>query len=299
MMNELTREIMKETGIYTKEMPEDKLKDLEIESEKIAKEWENIRITNDFIFCKVMQDKELLEGLIRIIIPELKFEDFELVSQKEINIGKDIHGVRFDVFIKSNRGTVIDIEMQVIDLKNMPMRMRYYGSMSDAVILEKGEPYEKLNDRYIITICTFDYYKKGLHRYTFTNRCHEIKELEMGDGTTNILLNSAGTEDDVQGKLKEFLKYVSGQPTDDEYVKKLEEAVKKARMNKNWRREFVMLSMRDMDKRQEGMIEGRKEGESRTFKLIEVLTKQERFDEIQIACNDLEYRKKLFDEFDI
>lgn len=38
MMNELTREIMKETGIYTKEMPEDKLKDLEIESEKIAKE---------------------------------------------------------------------------------------------------------------------------------------------------------------------------------------------------------------------------------------------------------------------
>ena len=121
----------------------------------------------------------------------------------------------------------------------------------------------------------------------------------MGDGTTNILLNSAGTEDDIQGKLREFLKYVSGQPTDDEYVKKLEEAVKKARMNKNWRREFVMLSMRDMDKRQEGMIEGRKEGESRTFKLIEVLTKQERFDEIQIACNDLEYRKKLFDEFDI
>ena len=274
-MNELVREVMNETGIYTEGMPEEKLRDLENKSEKIAKEWNNLKITNDFIFCKVMQDKELLAGLIRIIIPELEFKDFELTSQKEINIGNDIHGVRFDVFVKSNKGTVIDIEMQVIDLRNMPMRMRYYGSMSDVVTLEKGEHYEDLNDRYIITICTFDYYKKGLHRYTFTNRCHEINNLEMGDGTTNILLNASGTEEDVHGTLKEFLNYVAGKTTDDEYVKKLEEAVNKARKNKEWRREFVMLSMRDMDKRKEGIIEGHKEGiNDEQHRIIERLLKK-------------------------
>ena len=92
-----------------------------------------------------------------------------------------------------------------------------------------------IKDSYTIAICPFDYYDKGLHKYTFTNRCHEIAELEMGDGTTKIVLNAVGTADDVHGKLKEFLNYVAGKPSDDEYVKKLDAAVYKARQNKEWR----------------------------------------------------------------
>ena len=33
----------------------------------------------------------------------------------------------------------------------------------------------------------FDFYKKGRHIYTFTNRCKEDDSIEMGDGTTKIV----------------------------------------------------------------------------------------------------------------
>ena len=57
----------------------------------------------------------------------------------------------------------------------------------------------------------------------------------MADGTTKIVLNAVGTKDDVSGHLKEFLRYVAGESSDDDYVKKLDDAVKKARANKEWR----------------------------------------------------------------
>ena len=57
----------------------------------------------------------------------------------------------------------------------------------------------------------------------------------MADGTTKIVLNAIETMDDVSGRLKEFLRYVAGESSSDEYIQKLDDAVKKARANKEWR----------------------------------------------------------------
>ena len=57
----------------------------------------------------------------------------------------------------------------------------------------------------------------------------------MADGTTKIVLNAVETMDDVSGRLKEFLRYVAGESSSDEYIQKLDDAVKKARANKEWR----------------------------------------------------------------
>ena len=226
------------------------------ESPELMQEWEKLGITSDFIFCKVMQDKDLLRELIGMILPDLMIEDLDITPQKPVELGKDIHGVRFDVYVKSNDGTVIDIEMQVLNRGNLPKRLRYYGSMCDGDMLEKGILYSAIKDCYIIAICPFDFYGKGLHRYTFTNRCHESAGLEMGDGTTKIVLNANGTTNDVQGRLMEFLNYVAGKPSDDEYIKKLDEAVCRARQNKEWRREYMDLMMRDLEKIEEGIEKG-------------------------------------------
>lgn len=95
--------------------------------------------------------------------------------------------------------------MQVLDTGNLPKRLRFYGSLADTQMLEKGVVYSKLRDSYVIMICPFDQYGEGRHVYTFTNRCKEDPDLEMGDGTTKIVLNVAGTMDDVSGGLKSFL----------------------------------------------------------------------------------------------
>ena len=204
---------------------------LEIE-EKLSEKWENITISNDFVFSKVMQDEKLLAELVHMVLPDLNFTELYIQSQRSVELGLDIHGVRFDIFVLDDEENAIEIEMQVINRDNLPRRLRFYGSLVDTQMLEKGVTYDKLKDSYVIMISPFDQYGLGLHKYTFTNRCNEDLNLEMGDGTTKIVLNADSTADDVDSKLKAFLDYVAGKTSDDEYVGKLKEAVKRAKANK-------------------------------------------------------------------
>ena len=200
----------------------------------------------------------MLAELIELILPELSFKKLQIQAQKEIEIGADIHGVRFDIFATLEVGTVVEIEMQVFDTGNLPKRLRYYSSMADTQMLEKGVVYSKLKDSYVILICPFDAYGEGRHIYTFTNRCKESPGIEMGDGTTKIVLNAIGTMDDIGGSLRAFLDYVAGKNADDDYVRRLDAAVRKARANKEWRREYMTLMMRDLENQEKGAEKERK-----------------------------------------
>ena len=227
--------------------------------QQVIQQWETIGISNDFVFCKIMQDEALLSELIHRILPDLKFKKLQVQSQKSVEIGVDIHGVRFDIFVALEDGSIVEIEMQVLDNGNLPKRLRFYSSMADTQMLEKGMVYSKLRDSFVIMICPFDFYGEGRHIYTFTNRCKEDHTLEMGDGTTKIVLNALGTMDDVSDKLRAFLDYVAGKTVDDEYVRKLDEAVRKARANKEWRREYMTLMMRDLKNQEMGIEKEQKD----------------------------------------
>lgn len=117
--------------------------------------------------------------------------------------------------------------------------------MIDLQLLDKGQPYSKLNKSFIIFICLSDLFGRGRHRYTFENICKEEPTLFLGDGTAKIFLNIEGELEDVKGELKAFLDYVAGKPSEDEYVQKLEKAVRQAKENRKWRHEYMTLLMRD------------------------------------------------------
>ncbi len=260
---------------------------------RIEEAWESIGICNDFIFCKIMQDEELLAELLRRILPDLKFTKLDIQAQKTVEIGPDIHGVRFDVFAELDDGNTVEIEMQVLNTGNLPKRIRFYGSMADTQMLEKGILYSNLKDSYVIMICPFDQYEKGRHIYTFTNKCTEEPRLEMDDGTTKIVLNASGTLDDVSDELKAFLDYVAGKTVDDEYVKRLDEAVIRARANKKWRKEYMTLMMRDLENQELGREKGREEGRNALNCLYKKLLRAGRFDDLNRAVDDPEYQNEL------
>ena len=67
----------------------------------------------------------------------------------------------------------------------------------------------------------------------------------MGDEATKIFLNAKGNINDVGNELKVFLDYVAGKKSDDIFVDKLEEAVQKAKKNREWRHDYMTLIMRD------------------------------------------------------
>ena len=254
--------------------------------------WEELSISNDFLFGKVMQNPELCRGLLQRILPDLKIARIEYPElQKSIRMDMDARSVRLDVYVKDEKETVYDIEMQVSGTKELPRRSRYYQSMIDLQLIDKGQLYDELKRSYVIFICPFDFYGKGRHMYTFENICREDGRISMGDEAVKIFLNAKGTLDDVSDELKAFLDYVAGKKPKDAYVERLEEAVKEARKNREWRHEYMTLLMRDQ--------ENVKIGEEKMLLLMERLIEDKRLDDIARIKADNGYRQQLYLEYHI
>ena len=101
--------------------------------------------------------------------------------------------------------------------------------------------------------------------------------------------------DDVNEELRAFLDYVAGKKPKDSYVEKLEDAVKEAKKNREWRHEYMTLLMRD----QENVELGEKRGEERLAQLIRLLSKDNRLSDIIKVTDDKEYRQELYVEYHI
>ena len=258
--------------------------------------WESLGIANDFIFGKVMQDAELCRDLLQRILPDLEIDHIEYPeAQKGIRTDADAKSVRLDVYVKDGKGTVYDIEMQAADTKELPKRSRYYQSMLDLQLIDKGQTYKKLKPSYVIFICPFDLYGKGRHIYTFENICKEDKSVILDDGAVKIFLNASSKQDDVSRELKAFLDYVAGVESDDIFVKRVAEAVREAKKNREWRHEYMTLLMRH----QENIEKGKSVGEEMMLMLIQKLVDNNRFDDISKIKENKEYRQKLYKEYNI
>ena len=108
---------------------------------------------------------------------------------------------------------------------------------------------------YIIFICPFDVFEKGLHKYTFENQCIEMPELKLDDEIRKIFLCSGGTADDVSDDMKDFLDWLIGKRGKSELVKALDNAVQKARDHEEWRLEYMTLLMRDQEMIRRGRLQ--------------------------------------------
>ena len=254
--------------------------------------WEELGLSNDFLFGKIMRDPEICKGVLQRILPQLNIERIEYPElQKEIKEDIDARSVRLDVYVRDDKEIIYNIEMQAVDTGELQKRSRYYQSMMDLQLLDHGQSYKLLNQCYIIFICLSDVFGKGRHIYTFKNIRQEDQGLSLEDGTEKIFLNANGQQDDVSPELKAFLDYVAGRKSDDLFVKKLDQAVTKAKTNREWRREYMTLLMRDQ--------ENIEKGEDKLSVLIEKLIKDKRTDDVLKVTQDKEYRQKLYREYHV
>lgn len=66
---------------------------------------------------------------------------------------------------------------------------------------------------------------------------------------------------DISPDLRAFLDYVAGKPVQgDPYIDSLEQAVRGARQNREWRHQYMIYKLWEMDKLEEGRQEGLEEG---------------------------------------
>ncbi len=230
-----------------------------METQRVVKAWEELEIKDDFMFAKVMRDKRickmLLERLLQTKIRDIVYLD----EQKTIDIEKDAKSVRLDVYLEEEN-RVFDLEMETTNKGNLPKRSRYYQGMIDLNTIEKGENYKKLKESYIIFICTFDPFHQGKAQYTFENLCLEDKELKLNDGAKKVFFNAKDYINAEDEEVREFLKYVNGEKSDNPFVKEIEDKVAQVKKNEEWRLEYVTLLMRDQENQEIGIEIGKELG---------------------------------------
>lgn len=126
---------------------------------------------------------------------------------------------------------------------------------------------------YIIFICTFDFFKKGRHKYTFESICLEDKNIKLNDESQKIILSTKGIMNDLDEELLEFLKYVecsnedTAQKSKGTLVKHIHERVEEVKNDVSMEVELMTLLERDREKIEEGREEAKIEDVKNFLKL--------------------------------
>ena len=221
------------------------------------KPWEELDITDDFIFSRVMRNKKLcrtlLEMILKVKIGKIKF----LTSQHTIRIEPNAKGIIMDVYLK-DESKVINVEMQAANHGDLPRRARYYQAAADIDTTPKGSEYKDLKQNYVIFICTFDPFHCGKAIYSFQNYCitYEVP-IPLVDGTEKIFLNTTATDlSNLDLELRLFYDYIKEKTAQTAFTKELDSSISRLKEEKEERNMYLTYTSRMMECRRDGYEEG-------------------------------------------
>ena len=169
-------------------------------------------------------------------------------------------------------------------------------------------------DSYIVFICTFDPYGKGLHKYEFRELCLQDTSIELGSGTSKVFINARSKRKDMSEDMRAFLDYLCGNAASSDLTKRIDDGVAQVKAFKPWEAEYMqlydMMSLVEQDARrialaegreegrEIGREEGREEGEARIVQMNEYLIEKERYEDLKRASSDKEYRELILAEME-
>ena len=207
---------------------------------RIAK-WNKLTLRNNFMFRLVMEKQELCKKLIECILG-IKIKSISYMEhEKSFEANLKSKGIRLDLFVIDEDGVAYDIEMQMDNSYKefLGRRTRYYVSTMDNNALKKGERYSQLRKSYVIFICTFDPFGRGLAKYTFNAICNEDHSLVLDDGVTRVFINTEGDRHRISKELASLIGYISTGEVTDDYTKDLDEEVRTLRNDDGRERDYM------------------------------------------------------------
>ena len=166
------------------------------------------------------------------------------------------------VLYARDRKRIYDAEMQnlnhqLVEKLELPKRSRFYQSTMDTDHLSRGKSYRELPEGKVLFLCTFDPFGLGYAKYSFENLCKEDRELCLKDGTEKIFYNCACDSEKVPENLRELYDYIRDGKVGGDLTRRMDEAVRRARENEEWRSEYMKELLHDDDVREEGRAEER------------------------------------------
>lgn len=201
-----------------------------------------INLSDFALFLSVMKVKEAYEDVLGIILdePDLRLKEVKIEQVILNKSGK--RAIRLDAWASDVRDRQFDMEMQNdTDGDDVRKRSRFYQSMIDTPVLKSGKQtrYKNLPSTAIIFITQEDIFGKDLARYTFSERCEEVPDPSLEDGTCKIFLNM--TSKNGRPELVSLLQYMKYTTLDNEDVTKkddrildLDKIVREVKQSEEW-----------------------------------------------------------------
>ena len=242
---------------------------------RIAK-WNKLTLRNNFMFRLVMEKQELCKKLIECILG-IKIKSISYMEhEKSFEANLKSKGIRLDLFVIDEDGVAYDIEMQMDNSYKefLGRRTRYYVSTMDNNALKKGERYSQLRKSYVIFICTFDPFGRGLAKYTFNAICNEDHSLVLDDGVTRVFINTEGDRHRISKELASLIGYISTGEVTDDYTKDLDEEVRTLRNDDGRERDYMTYMQTIMEHEDmaysRGITQGISQGISQASKAMAI-----------------------------
>ena len=109
---------------------------------------------------------------------------------------------------------------------------------------------------YVVFICTYDPFGKGLPIYSFSTKCNEVDMPEYNDSTHKIFFNTTADLSGLPQNMRNMLSYINTGTTNDEATEVIEHEVKEARLKEEWKTEYMLTLVHDKDVYRDGYDDG-------------------------------------------
>ena len=269
-------------------------------------------ILMDDIFMRVvLKDVKCTEFILQTILekPELKVKSQSIQSDLKNLEGRSLV---LDCLCTDKEGNIYNIELQNDSLGASPKRARYHSGLIDMNISKKGKSFDYLPESYVIFICSRDILKGDKQIYHISRIIKESGAV-FPDQANIIYVNTSKSSSNELGKLiedfytadpkKMHSKILAKRVSKLKIAENLEKGDEKAmttyydRLKRQWKKEGTEEGMaKGMAK---GMAEGLEKSEDIMAKLMGILVKEGRIDDLAKASEDKSYRKSLLKEFQL
>lgn len=263
-----------------------------------------INLSDFALFLSVMKVKEAYEDVLGIILDESDLKLKEVKVEQVILNKSGKRAIRLDAWAQDVRDRQFDMEMQnETGGDDVRRRSRFYQSMIDTPILKSGKDtrYKNLPSTAIIFITQDDIFGRDLAMYTFTERCEEVPELLLEDGTSKIFLNM--TSKNGRPELISLLQYMKYTTLDNDNVMvkdgrilHLDRIVNEVRQSEEWEAVEMNIFEMGVERGKElGLEEGKKESLRILVRSVESSMKNFHIN-LQEACRGLEVSVEEYEE---
>lgn len=188
-------------------------------TEKMIPEDYEFNLSDFALFMSVMKVKEAYEDVLSIILDESDLRLKEVKAEQVVLNKSGKRAIRLDAWALDVRERQFDMEMQNdTQGDDIRRRSRFYQGMIDTPVLKSGKEtrYRHLPSTTIIFITQEDIFGRDLAMYTFSERCEEVPELSLEDGTSKIFLNM--TSKNGRPELISLLQYMKHTTLDNENI---------------------------------------------------------------------------------